>query len=146
MDQDSTQSESQVSKSRSRLAIVLLFLIDGLSQIGVGDQDGHLSWSLEPAFFSLVLLGIDALLSIGLFRARRWALELARYRCILGVCLLVFLWASMFVLLTHEEALVFDSLFKIAIARDIFIGMQLIFILVLIRETKQAVLPKEASS
>lgn len=137
-----SEEPNTISKGRSRLALGLLLLIDGLTFIGLEDQGGRTSVHLAASTFPLVLLAIDGLLSFGLFTARRWALELARYRCILGVCYLAFLWISFFMVLDHAEAMAFSSIMTVGAVRDSLIGFLLIAVLFLIREQKQPVIPK----
>lgn len=136
------ETGQEISTGRSRLALGLLLLIDGLTFVSLGKQDGQLTFGLSASGLPISLLVIDVLLSYGLFRASRWALELARYRCILGVCYLAFLWVSFFLVLDHQEAIVFAQVANAAATRDVLIGFTLTVILFLIREQKQPVVPK----
>ena len=134
--------EKPISKKRARLALGLLLLIDGLTFVSLGTQDGRLTFGLIAGAMPIALLGIDVLLSIGLIPARRWALELARYRCILGVCYLAFLWISAFLLLDQAESLRFSPAMTAAATRDALIGFFLTVTLFIIREQKMPVVPK----
>ncbi len=141
-----TEAPNTTSQGRSRLALFLLLLIDGLTFIGLEDVGGQVTIRLAASTFPIALLVIDGLLAFGLFTARRWALELARYRCILGVCYLAFLWISFFMLMDHAEAMTFSSIVTAGATRDGLIGFVLIAVLFLIREQKDPVIPKDPAA
>jgi len=138
--------EKPISKGRARLALGMLLLIDLLTFIALDTQDGRLTFSLAASSMAIALLCIDVLLSIGLIPARRWALELARYRCILGVCYLAFLWISFFLLLDHAESIRFSEVATAAATRDAAIGFMLTVTLFIIREQKVPVVPTDAEA
>jgi len=138
------QTGLEISAGRSRLALGLLLLIDALTFVSLGEQAGRLEIGLTAGVFPIAMLCIDVLLAPGLFTARRWAQELARYRCIIGVCYLAFLWISFFMLLDNQETLSIPRLIGAAAVRDGVIGFTLTVILFVIREQKKPVVPKTA--
>ncbi len=135
-------AEQKISVFRTRLALALLLLVDGLTFVTVGGSPTGIQLGLAASVLAVVQLGVDLLLGTGLLYKQRWARELARYRCIIGVCCLVFLWLDFF--LTQDLG-VDPSLRRTVtagIVRDALLGVVLTVVLFLLRQEKRPSIPK----
>ncbi len=136
------ESESGISTTQARAALIVLLLVDAGSFISLDSDAGGLTLSLAGSWSAWTLLAIDALLASGLVRARHWALELGRYRCMLGVCLLVFLWLSYFLVLDSTRGVSLNEVVLAGMTRDGLLAALLIVALFLIRRRKQPQIPQ----
>jgi hypothetical protein len=134
-------AEERIDPKRSRLALIVLVVIDAMSFLAIDRDQSGLIFGLVGSKIAFIQLGIDAVLAYGMIKASRWAVELARYRCILGVCYLCFLWLSL--MMTHDAGTFLLSLptVQAAVYRDSLIGFLLLGALFLIREQKAVKIP-----
>jgi len=132
----------EISVFRTRLALALLLVVDALTFVTVGGSAEGLRIGLAASVLALVQLGVDLVLGAGLFLAKRWATELARYRCILGVCFLVFLWLDFFLTQDLGAGLSLRQTVTAGIVRDAILGTVLPVVLFLLRREKRPSLPR----
>ncbi len=130
-----------LSVSKSRTALILLLVVDAFSFVSLGQGSTGLDFGLVANTASWIGLGVDLALAIGLIKAADWALELGRYRCVLGLCYLVFIWISYFVVLRTSVGLVDQKIMVAGMVRDGWLAVLLFVALFILRERKQAVIP-----
>lgn len=129
-----------ISISRSILGLVLLLLVDAMSFVTVGQGSAGIEFGLVANTSSWVGLGVDLALAFGLVRAAEWALELARYRSVLGLCYLAFIWSSYFIITTRDMLLI-DKTVMAGLIRDGWMGIIFLIVLFVLREQKKPVIP-----
>lgn len=134
-------AEQGIDPKRSRLALIVFLVIDGLTFVSIDQDQNGLIFGLVTSKIAFIQLGIDAILAYGLIKASHWALELARYRCILGICYLCFLWLSLMMTHTAGTFLLSSPTVQAAIYRDSVISFLLLGALFLIREQKTVKIP-----
>lgn len=130
----------------SRIVLGLLAFIDAMTFISVGYPDGGLRLGLSASSLAIGQLIVDGLYGWGLIHSRRWAVELARYRCVVGVGLLVFLWMSLLLMQDLTTAAVALPEMIAAATRDGSIGLMLVVALYFLRIRKQPFLPSLPST
>ncbi len=135
------QNRAQIPLRDSRLVLGLLLLIDALGFVSLGYEAEGLVVGLSASTLAIGQLIIDASLAWGLLHARAWALELARYRCVLGVGLLFFLWMSFLLMQDLGAGLRAHPEFLAAGVRDGLIGLLLIGNAFLLRKRKHPIGP-----
>jgi hypothetical protein len=128
--------------TRARLVLVLLILVDFLSFVTLGSDQGSLVFSLAPSSMAIVQVCLDAALAVGLLRLWPWALELVRYRCILGIGYLLFVWLLYAMTIDASQTLRLEGVLLVAAVRDAVLGFWLAGCLVLLRKRPAPHLPK----
>ena len=124
------------ASKRYRLALLLLILADGLSLVGVGLTTDGIDFSLRWSALATISIGADALFALGLFFAKSWAIELTRYRCILAVGYICFLWIVYVTLTDVRPDADTQASIMAAVIRDCILGVILSAVLFVLRENK----------
>lgn len=135
------ESRQGISLSRSIVTLALLLVVDVLGFLSIGHGPSGLEFGLLSNTASWVGLGVDLALAVGLVRAADWALELARYRCVIGLSYLAFIWSSYFIVMRTSVGAVGQKTLFAGLIRDGWLGALLLIALFVIREKKKPLIP-----
>ncbi len=130
-----------LSRSRSITALAMLLVVDSLSFVSVGQGTSGIEFGFVTSTESWIGLGVDLALAIGLLKASDWALELARYRCVIGLCYFAFIWSSYFIVMSTSVGVVGHTTVLYGVVRDGLLGFILLVALFVLREKKLPVVP-----